>query len=235
MQIHQSSIKATQKGVFHGYELLERTGSGSVAGLWLTALQSLRILESHLCNKGKSHAKFWPDCLLSHVEENEPSPPQGNGVKGIGICSVLLPFFGLGESPQQKQNAVTAQPKIGIWPSWGVQEPGAAVQYSMASWEWKLKITTRWLMILRAIVKLSSCDINQNMNISAVQGRKSPWRCTLGICHYWVARHALGADNFSCKSYPFGKPAFSSVRWHNGNGIHEVWGGSFFLHRKLFQ
>lgn len=76
MQIHQSSIKAAQKGVFHGYELLERTGSGSVTGLWLTALQSLRILESHLCNKGKSEAKFWPGCLLSCVEENEPPLPR---------------------------------------------------------------------------------------------------------------------------------------------------------------
>jgi len=91
-----------------------------------------------------------------------------------------------------------------------VQEPGAAVQYSMASWERELKITTRWLMILGAIVKLSSCDINQNMNISAVQGRKSPWRCTPGICSYWVARQALGVGNFSCKCYPFGKPTFSS-------------------------
>lgn len=159
---------------------------------------------------------------------------QGNGVKGVGICSILLPFFGLAESPQQKQNAVTAQTKIGIWPSWGVQEPGAAVQYSMASWERELKITTRWLMILRAIVKLSSCDINQNMNISAVQGRKSPWRCTLGICRYWVARHALGAGNFSCKFRPFGKPAFSSVRWHSGDGIHKVLGGLFFLHKTFF-
>lgn len=161
------------------------------------------------------------------MEENDPPSSWGNGVKGVGICSILLPFFGLAESPQQKQNAVTAQPKIGIWPSWGVQEPGAAVQYSKASWERELKITTRWLMILRAIVKLSSCDINQNMNISAVQGRKSPWRCTLGICHYWVARHALGAGNFSCESCPFGKPAFSSVRWHNGDGIHEVWEVNF--------
>lgn len=157
------------------------------------------------------------------MEENDPPSSRGNGVKGVGICSILLPFFGLAESPQQKQNAVTAQPKIGIWPSWGVQEPGAAVQYSKVSWERELKITTRWLMILRAIVKLSSCDINQNMNISAVQGRKSPWRCTLGICHYWVARHALGAGNFSCESCPFGKPAFSSVRWHSGDGIHEAW------------
>lgn len=163
------------------------------------------------------------------------SPPQGNGVKGVGICSILLPFFGLAESPLQKQNAVMAIPKIGIWPSWGVREPGAAVQYSTASWEWELKITTRWLMILRAIVKLSSCDINQNMNISAVQGRKSPWRCTPGICRYWVARHALGVENSSCESYPFGKPAFSSVREHNGDGIHEVWEGSLFLHRKPFQ
>lgn len=167
--------------------------------------------------------RFWPDSFLSYVEENEPPhTPQGNGVKGVGICSILLPFFGRAESPLQKQNAVTALPKTGIWPSWGVQEPGAAVQYSVASWERELKITTRWLMILRAIVKLSSCDINQNMNISAVQGRKSPWRCTPGICPYWVARHALGVENFSCRSYPFGKPAFCSVRWHNGDGIHEV-------------
>lgn len=75
MQIHQSFIKAAQKGVFHGYELLECTGSGSVAGLWLTALQSFRILESHLCNKGRSDVRFWPDSLLSCVEENEAPPP----------------------------------------------------------------------------------------------------------------------------------------------------------------
>lgn len=184
--------------------------------------------------KARAMLNFGQAVFLAVWKRMNP-PSQGNGVKGVGICSVLLPFFGLAESPQQKQNAVMAQPKIGIWPSWGVQEPGAAVQYSMASWERELKITTRWLMILRAIVKLSSCDINQNMNISAVQGRKSPWRCTRGICRYWVARHAWGADNFSCESCPFGKPAFSSVRWHNGDGIHEVWGGSFFLHKKLFQ
>lgn len=38
-------------------------------------------------------------------------PPKGNGVKGVGICSILLPFFGLAESPLQKQNAVPALPK----------------------------------------------------------------------------------------------------------------------------
>lgn len=117
MQIHQSFIKAAQKGVFHGYKLLECTSSGSVAGLWLTALQSFRILESHLCNKGRNDVRFWPDSLLSTVEENEAPPAQGNGVKGVGIFSILLPFFGLAESPLQKQNAVTALPKIGIWPS----------------------------------------------------------------------------------------------------------------------
>lgn len=98
MQIHQSSIKASQKGVFHGYELLERTGSGSAAGLWLAAPQSLRILESHLCNKGRSDVKFWLDSLLSHVEENELPSSHGNGVKGVCICSILLPFFGLAET-----------------------------------------------------------------------------------------------------------------------------------------
>lgn len=78
MQIHQSFIKAAQKGTFHGDELLECTVSGSVAGLWLTALQSFRILESHLCNKDRSDVRVWPDSLLSCVGENEPPsyPPK---------------------------------------------------------------------------------------------------------------------------------------------------------------
>lgn len=162
-----------------------------------------------------------------------PHPPsQGNGVKGVGICSILLPFFGLAESPQQKQNAVTAQPKIGIWPSWGVQEPGAAVQYSMASWERELKITTRWLMILRAIVKLSSCDINQNMNISAVQGRKSPWRCTLGICRYRVARH--GSWQFQLHIPSLWKASIFLSQMAQWRCDSQGLGGSFYLHKTFF-
>lgn len=78
--------------------------------MWLSVPQSLRILESHFCNKGRSDVRFWPDSFLGRVEENE-APPKGNGVKGVGICSILLPFFGLAESPLQKQNAVPALPK----------------------------------------------------------------------------------------------------------------------------
>lgn len=159
---------------------------------------------------------------------NPPPSRQGNGVKGGWHLLHSPSLFWSSRKPSaERKCSYSPTKKIGIRPSWGVQEPGAAVQYSMASWEPELKITTRWLMILRAIVKLSSCDINQNMNISAVQGRKSPWRCTPGICCYWVARLVLGVENF-CESYPFGKPAFSSVRRHNGDGNSWGLGGFIF-------
>lgn len=190
-----SCSSAAVRGVSLGYGWLPR----GALGYWKVAYAT----------KAGGTLGFGQTLSLA-VRRRMKAPPQGNGVKGVGICSVLLPFFGLAESPLQKQNAVTDLPKSGIWPSWGVQEPGAAVQYSTASWERQREIT-RWLMILRAIVKLSSCDINQNMNIHAVQGRKSPWRCTPRICRYWVARHALGVEYFICKSHPFGKPQWDDT------------------------
>lgn len=225
MQIHQSFIKATQKKVF---SMVTNRSSAPVLGVslgygWLPHRAGGYWKVTYATKAGVMLDLGQTLSLAVQRRMKPPHTPQGNGVKEVGICSILLPFFGLAESPLQKQNALTALPKIGIWPSWGVQEPGAAVQYSTASWEWELKIT-RWLMILRAIVKLSSCDINQNTNISAVQGRKSPWRCTLGICCYWVARHALGVGNFSCESYPFGQPA----RRYNGDWIQWALGGVIF-------
>lgn len=232
MQIHQSFIKAAQKGVFHGDGLLECTSSAVSLGYGWLPCRALGYWKVTYATKRGVMLDFGQTLSLAAWKRMKPPPrprhhhPRKWSEKGWHLLhSPSLFWSSKKKNPLQKQNTVMALPKIGIWPSWGVQEPGAAVQYNMASWEWELKITTRWLMILRAIVKLSSCDINQSTNISTVRGRKSPWRCTPGIYHYWVARHDLGVEHFSCALYPFGKPAFSSVRWHNRDGFHEVLGG----------